>query len=129
MRLVVIFLSLLGFFLSLPTTTTAQSNGTIPPATALVITGEPVGTAETREVAYADLDQDGVVVMRIARNDTNWTKVATVVIVRYNNGAGNFTQGVLTYIDPVAPTSIDSSRIAFLALLERLYLPFVPNGE
>lgn len=84
------------------------------------------------EVTVTDFDQDGdldgLTVIRFARNDTS-TKVATVVIVRDNNGAGDFSQSLFTYIDPVASTSIDSSRIAFLALPKRLYLPFVPNGK
>lgn len=85
------------------------------------------------EVTLTDLDQDhdldGITIFRFARDDTDWPKVATVVIVRYNTEAGDFTQGLLTYIDPVAPTSIDSRHIAFLALPERFYLPFIPTGK
>lgn len=85
------------------------------------------------EVTLTDFDQDGdldgMTVIRLARDDANWTKVATVVIVRDNNGRGDFTQGVLTYTAPVAPTSIDRSRIAFFTLPERLYLPFIPNEK
>jgi hypothetical protein len=84
------------------------------------------------EVALTDFDQDGdldvMTVMRFAHKD-GWYKVATVVIVRDNNGAGSFTEGLVTYTAPVAPTSIDRSRIAFLTLPERLYLPFMPNGK
>lgn len=270
MRLIVIFLFVIGFFVELPVVTTAQSNGTIPPATALVITGEQVGGAETRDVAYADLDQDndvdvfvvewdhseiwfnqgngqylkgeqklgdsvqnavalgdldedGDIDAFIAKQDAvlgkpnevwlnngkgvfsdsgqrlsaddysanigvqladldqdqdldafvvanllsyssskndvvpwgdavtltdvdedgdldvivvsrfvhygQWAMVENAVVVHFNNGSGRLTQSMITYIPPTAPTSIDRSRIAFLALSERLYLPFLPNAQ
>lgn len=85
------------------------------------------------EVTLVDLDQDGdldgMTVVRFARDFTNWPKVATVVMVRENNGAGDFTQAMFTTIAPAAPASIGSNRIAFTALPERFYLPFLPNGE
>lgn len=75
-----------------------------------------------------DGDLDGITVVRFAHN-TDWHKVATFVIVRYNNGSGNFTERQLTAFDPVAPTSINSSRIAYIALAEHLYLPFIQTGK
>ena len=84
------------------------------------------------EVTLTDLDHDGdldgVTVVRFA-HEAGGSKVATVVMVHDNNGAGDFTKGLLTYIDPVAPASIDSRRIAFITLSERRYFPFIPNGR
>lgn len=81
------------------------------------------------EVTLTDIDHDGdldgMTVTRFARDATNWPKIANVVVVRFNDGLGHFEQGLLTFIDPTAPTSIDSSRIALLPLAERLYLPFI----
>lgn len=82
-------------------------------------------------VTLADVDQDGdldgITVTRFQQSTLNSTLVETTVVVRFNDGTGHFSQGVLRYLPPAAPASITSSRITFLPLSRQLYLPLLHN--
>lgn len=59
MRTVLFFALFTALFSWATDTTHAQTTSLAPSATALEITGERIGAADTRSVAYADLDNDG----------------------------------------------------------------------